>query len=323
MILPTGKGMFIWRIERIGSPAEIARQAKEAGFSHVLVKIADGTDYSEYPLVAELVKALHAVGIVVFGWQYVYLLRPSLEAETAAARCVITGCDGFVIDAEKECKSKPAEAAEYCERLTYLLPDNISIGLSSYRFPSYHPELPWDIFRGVCAYDAPQVYWERAHNPADQLHQSYTEFQKFNRLLPYIPTGAAYKTTYKLADGTLVTWKPTPDDIAKFVGALPSLGIQAYNFWEWYCAQTEVPELWPIITGIETPEPLPVIQRVKVTCTNGLNIRSTPSVATNIIGAAHYGGVWTVMGRVPCVLGEWVQIAPNAYIAGWLTVPVT
>ena len=309
-MIPTGKGMFIWRIERIGTPASIAAQAKAAGFSHVLVKIADFVDYADYPLVTELVSQLHAEGISVFGWQYVYLWDPAKEAGVAAMRCQITGCDGFVIDAEKECKNKPTEAAIYCHELLDKLPTDYPIGLSSYRFPSYHPELPWGIFRGICDFDMPQVYWEQAHNPAEQLQKSYIEFQAMYPRLPYIPTGAAYPTSL---------WEPTTADIQAFIAESDKLGLGGYNFWEWYCAQHDIPELWPIITGAQVEQPEG--DRVRVSYPYGLNIRSAPLVVTgNIIGGAYYGSVWGVLGRVKDATGRtWIQVGPTAYIAGWFT----
>jgi GH25 family lysozyme M1 (1,4-beta-N-acetylmuramidase) len=64
----------------------------------------------------------------------------------------------------------------------------------------------------------------------------------------------------------------------------------------------------------------PTLDRVRVSYTGGLNIRSAPIVATNIIGGAYYGSTWTAMGRVKDALGrEWVQVGPSAYIAGWYT----
>lgn len=303
MKIPTGKGMFVWRIERIGTPASIAAQAKAAGFSHVLVKIADGVDFDDYPQAGQLVNALHEVGIEAYGWQYVYLYSSVLEAEVGARRCIYNGCDGFVIDAERQCKDNPLDAAAYCERLAYLLPDEMSIGLSSYRFPSLHPELPWDILRGVCAYDIPQVYWEQAHNPADQLYRSYAEFKKFKRQLPYIPTGAAYPTS---------VWKPTPADIEEFIAACGELNLGGYNFWEWYCAQKEVPELWPVIID-DAPEHLIPDTMLFEALVDNQNVRTGPALSYRKIGNLAVGQVLEAQN----IAGSdaWAEIAPGQWCA--------
>jgi GH25 family lysozyme M1 (1,4-beta-N-acetylmuramidase) len=67
----------------------------------------------------------------------------------------------------------------------------------------------------------------------------------------------------------------------------------------------------------------PSLDRVRVSYAGGLNIRSAPIVATNIIGGAYYGSIWTAMNRVKDSLGrEWVQVGPSAFIAGWFTTNV-
>lgn len=68
-------------------------------------------------------------------------------------------------------------------------------------------------------------------------------------------------------------------------------------------------------------EPPPVTDRVRVSYTDGIYIRSAPNGTK--IGGAYYGSVWDVMGRVADSLGRmWVQVGPQAFIAGWYTVGV-
>ena len=323
-MIPTGKGMFIWQVPRIGTPEQIAEQAKAAGFKHICIKIANGTE--PYPPLNDnvglVVAALQNAGILVFGWQYVYLYRPIEEAIIGAKRAIDLHCDGFIIDAERECKNKPAEAALYCNELIKRLPDGYPIGLSSYRYPSLHPELPWKVFRAICDFDMPQVYWERAHNPAEQLYKSETEFSLMLPELPYIPTGAAYKTNYTI-DGVTYTWKSTPDDVAEFMATCEALDLPGFNFWEWYCAQTDLPDLWTVIADDEfmpDPDPTPAPDIVRVTSTIGLYIRNAPNGAK--LGAAYPGSIWYVMRRVTVDGKEWLQVGDNAFMAGWYTVRV-
>jgi hypothetical protein len=300
-------------VPRCGTPFELAQEAHVAGFDNVAIKIADGVDgYPyEYDNIARLVSELKAVGIEPWGWQYIYLDEPIDEAKRAAARVKETGCIGFIIDAESQCKNKPTQALEYCETLRELLP-NTPIGLASYRYPSYHPELPWNEFRSICDFDMPQVYWQGAHNPGYQLTKSYEEFRRFTRQLPYVPIGAAY---------TEFDWQATPEDVKEFIYTCGSLALPSFSFWEWYDAKFILPDLWRVIA--DSTIITPTLDRVRVSYAYGLNIRSAPIVATNIIGGAYYGSIWTAMNRVKDSLGrEWVQVGPSAYIAGWYTVRV-
>ena len=89
-----GKSWYIWQIRRCegGIASAIANQAASAGLSHVLIKIADGTNaYNiDWQTVADLVppviQALRARGILCWGWQYVYGYDPLGEADIAIQR---------------------------------------------------------------------------------------------------------------------------------------------------------------------------------------------------------------------------------------------
>lgn len=304
-MIPSGKGMYIWQIPRCGSPRDIAAQAKAAGFGHVLIKIADG----DYPFpdtndnVAELVAELKKVGIESWGWQFIYLYSPQGEAAIAAKRMKETGCVGFIIDAEGRCKNKPLQASDYCRNLRELLP-NTPIGLASYRYPSLHPELPWKIFRAICSFDMPQVYWQGAHNPGWQLAASYAEFSKMIPALPYVPTGAAYSE---------YDWVVFPADIDEFIDVANQMGFQAYNFWEWYEARIENPELWPHIADAGIIEPIIADTMQFEALVDGQNVRSGPGYAYPIIGNLIDGQVLDVSN----VKGydAWAEIAPGQWAA--------
>src|SRR4030065_446521 len=81
-------------------------------------------------------------------------------------------------------------ASSYMNHLRAALP-SLPIGLCSYRWPSYHRELPWREFREYCNFDAPQVYWVGKHDPISQLNQSYAEFQAMIPWLPFVTVGSA------------------------------------------------------------------------------------------------------------------------------------
>ncbi len=148
-----GKGFFIWKILSCehGDPEAIATLAHKAQFTHILIKIAD----TVYPynivggvdLVPPLVQALRAKDIETWGWHYVTGDNPIGEADKAIERVRGLALDGYVIDAEKEYKEpgKAGAAKRFMMRLRAALP-TVPISLWSYRFPSYHPLLPWREF---------------------------------------------------------------------------------------------------------------------------------------------------------------------------------
>ena len=73
-----GKGMYIWLISKCEDAviSDIVVRAVNGGFSHVLIKIADGSCGFNYingvDKAKELVTALQNAGVEAWGWQLRY-----------------------------------------------------------------------------------------------------------------------------------------------------------------------------------------------------------------------------------------------------------
>lgn len=248
-----GKGFYIWKVQYTegGDNDAILALIKEAGLTHVIIKVANADQTYNYDkqrridLAAPLVRFLKSEGITVWGWQYIYGDNPVGEARKAIQRVMELELDGFVVNAEKEFKQNGKEIAarRYMTELTNALP-NTTIALSSYRFPSYHPLFPWKEFLEYCDLNIPQVYWEGAHNPRVQLIKSVREFQNFEPFRPIIPTGAAYT-----AEG----WKPTAEDALIFLQTVRELDLPAVNFWSWQHCRAYLMPVWEQISDFSWP----------------------------------------------------------------------
>lgn len=251
----SGKGWFIWQVSRCegGSPAAIADRAVSAGLSHVLLKVAErtyayGVDRQGRDLVLAAASELHARGLQVWGWHYVYGDKPVAEAEIAVRRCAELGLDGYVIDAEREYKlpGRAAAAQRFMATLRGSLPGGVPVALSSYRYPSLHRQVPWAEFLEGCDLAMPQVYWEQAHNPAPQLARAVREYQDTDLVRhqrPIVPTGAAYGTG---------GWRATPDDVEKFLREAQRLSLPAANFYSWdYAAASNNGDLWDVVASFD------------------------------------------------------------------------
>ena len=250
-----GKGFFTWKIPNCehGDAKLIAEHAKNAELSHLILKIADGTmiyngnwnDPRDYT--TPVVDALRAAGIKVWGWHYIYGDNPTGEANVAIARIRQYDLDGYVIDVEKEYKEsgKKAAAKRFMTQLRTACPD-LTIALSSYRFPSLHPQIPWRDFLEQCDLNMPQVYWMKAHNPADQLSRCVGEFQTKNPSLPIVPTGAAFRE---------FGWKPEDSEVLEFINRSKELNLTGVNFWEWSDARSgNLPGVWEAIKNYKWSE---------------------------------------------------------------------
>lgn len=296
----TGKGFFVWVIDRCegGDPAAIAALAKAAGLEHVLIKIADGATFynrdrtTGYDHVPAVVAALRKQGLAVWGWQYIYGYDPLGEARVAISSVLSLELDGFIVNAEAEYKlaGRGRAAESYMATLRTGLKD-IPIGLSSYRFPSYHREFPWAQFVKAVDFVMPQVYWMGAHNPGYQLQRSFQEYQALQPDKVYIPTGAAFRES---------GWQPTFGEVLEFMEAAQSLGLGGVNFWEWGNTRKWCPECWAMIAEFDYGNPIvpppPTILFQAQVATKTLYVRSGPGTQYKISGQLAMGDVVDVYG---------------------------
>ena len=118
MIDIKGKGYFLWQV-RLTDKGDVVRQAqlaKDAGLSHVIIKIANGVvGYNNPPFFGDYAKKLahelRLVDIEPWGYHYYYgTYFPEREARKALQRVKEVDVDVLIIDAEVEAK-KSGEAA--------------------------------------------------------------------------------------------------------------------------------------------------------------------------------------------------------------------
>jgi hypothetical protein len=297
----SGKGFYIHQIPMCdgGNIITIAQQAAAAGLSHVLVKICDGAgNYNVTPagvdLAEDLVFELHRRNVQVWGWGYIYGKQPADEARTAVKRINATGVDGFVINAEKEFKalgmSRVADTYLGELRKGYAGP----LALSSYRYPSYHPQFPWKNFLNRVDLNMPQVYWEQAHNPDYQLARCVREFEAMDYVRPIFPTGSTYKNN---------GWVPTLEDVKEFIDTANELGLAGFNFWDWQHCRRDHPDLWELIAGGK-PEPAGVIATYKLTYSPFRYKRSGPGTSYAWTGKVLKNEIFGIIRR----MGDWGQM---------------
>jgi len=301
-----GKGYFIWKIRSCenGNSTAIADLAQQAQLSHVLIKIAD-TVYSYnvddgIDRVPSLVQALRARGIQVYGWHYVKGENPTAEANKAIERVRQLNLDGYVIDAEAEYKEpgKAEAARRFMDLVRNALP-NTPIALSSYRYPSYHPQLPWREFLEKCDLKMPQVYWMQAHNAGDQLRRCVREFQAMAPFRPIVPTGAAFKE---------YGWKPAAGEVKDFLQTAQSLNLTAANFYSWDSSRAPVqglPEIWEAIRDYSWGTPTTPTD-ITTLLVNALNTRNADKVV-NLYNptAVHITATRTIQGHA--AIRGWYQ----------------
>src|SRR5204862_7653953 len=140
----------------------------------------------------QLVADLHARGLRVCAWQFVYGADPLAEAAAATAN-VAAGADCLIIDAEKAYEGRYAAAQRYVQTLRAAVGPAYPLGLTSFPYVDYHPSFPYSVFLapGAAQANLPQVYWRDIGGSVDAV-SAKTVAQNRVYGAPIAPLGQAY-----------------------------------------------------------------------------------------------------------------------------------
>jgi hypothetical protein len=213
--------MWIWYVSRSegGSVPRIAARARRAGIGTLYVKAGDaGSSWSQFN--RSLVGALHARGLDVCAWQFVYGDSPLAEARVGAA-AVRRGADCLVIDAEGHYEGKYAAADRYIRALRGRIGRAFPLSLASFPYVDYHPSFPYSVFFGPegATFNQPQMYWKAI---GTSVRGVYEHTYLFNRLwdVPIYPLGQTYM-------------RPARRELLRFRRFAKSYGGLEPSWWDW------------------------------------------------------------------------------------------
>ncbi len=217
-----GQGMWIWYLSQSdgGNLATIVAQAHAAGVSTLFIKSSDGSTNYWSQFSAQMVAELHANGLRVCAWQYVYGTNPVGEAELGA-QAVANGADCLVIDAEAEYEGKYGAAQTYLQTLRSKIGESYPLGLASFPYVSYHESFPYSVFLGPggAQFNAPQMYWKDIGNSVDTVYaNTYIANRVYGR--PIFPLGQTYS-------------HPSSTELVRFREEAPLYGASGISFWDW------------------------------------------------------------------------------------------
>jgi hypothetical protein len=213
--------MWIWYVSKAsgGRVSAIIATARRYHIGTLMIKSGDGSQrWSQFS--PKLVGALHAAGLQVCAWQYVYGNHPIAEAKVGAA-AVQAGADCLLIDAESDYEGKYVQAQQYIRELLHLVGPSFPVGLASFPYVDYHPSLPYSVFLGPngAQYNVPQMYWPDIQTSVDDVYSHTYEFNSPYRR-PIAPLGE-------------VAGNPPPGQIVRFRQMSRAYGAPGVSWWDW------------------------------------------------------------------------------------------
>ena len=248
-----GQGMWIWYVSRSGGSARaIAKRAHAYGIDTVFIKSSDGSsEWSQFT--PRLVRALHARGLNVCAWQFVYGFHPRAEA-ALGADAAHEGADCLAIDAESQYEGHYRAASIYMKRLRARAGRRFPIALASFPYVDYHPGLPYSVFLGPggAQKNAPQVYWHAiGTSPGQALLHTFVFNRVYHR--PLVPLGQTYGN-------------PPLRQVRAFRRLAFSYGFRGLSWWSW---QETQPAEWRILAstihravrGFDRPSAFPQLHK--------------------------------------------------------------
>jgi Putative peptidoglycan binding domain len=214
-------GMWIWYVSRSsgGAVDRIAAKAAQHHVGMVVIKAANGRDpwlqFSPF-----LVSELHARGLKVCAYQFVYGRYPRTEA-LRGAQAARAGADCLMIDAEGHYEGRYWAAQTYMNRLRALVGPDYELGLTSFPYVTFHPSFPYSVFLGPggAQENLPQMYWKTIGVSTDRIFQvTYTFNGVYRR--PIYPLGQTYA-------------HPSGPQILRFRKLAQIYGARGVSWWVW------------------------------------------------------------------------------------------
>ncbi|MDX6616914.1 MAG: hypothetical protein QOD60_2005 [Solirubrobacterales bacterium] len=217
-----GNGMWIWYVSRSsgGNVDAIAARAKLSGIKTVFIKSGDASHvWTQFN--PALVAALHARGLRVCAWQFIYGTAPLAEADVGAAS-VAAGADCLVLDVEGQYEGKYSSADRFMTSLRSKIGNAYPVGLASFPYVDYHPGLPYSVFLNPgngAQVNLPQMYWKAI---GTSITTVFSHTFQMNGVYgrPIAPLGQTYMA-------------PKPKQLRKFRGWSARYGGVGVSWWSW------------------------------------------------------------------------------------------
>jgi len=225
---PTGKGVYIRKLKKLGTPEQLVKQALDVGLSFVVIgsvwqhnwgvpfrtrRFNSRQDLERYS------KAFQDAGIEVWVWGYP---QPGLEeqfVEAITADALWANAVGILIDPEKPFRKKRHRAGVLIAHIRPKLQDlGLAFGVTSYGSAFYFKDFPYKEFAAIeGTYGSPQVYDNKNNLPTTHTMRSFNSYMD-----------AGYSCIVMSSPG----YRKTSSQLKRLLSFHPA-GVKGVIFWDW------------------------------------------------------------------------------------------
>jgi hypothetical protein len=239
LIKSLGTGIYVWHMEQVGSPRQLARLAESTGIASVYLKATDGSrTFCDVERLHQTARELGKRGIKTLLWGYTRATDPDQEAELIIE---LLHSDrhlgGYMFDVEDPaCATQGAQ-----QRLVQLLAtvrkhrdrcpecQDKLLGCCVPAAIHRHPAIPYTLLLRIADFYSPMMYAQDMKLSVSRcIARTFQEFSALERetglRTPMVPLGQSYAG----AGG------PRPGDIAVF--ARRTRGYFSIAFWDFESA---------------------------------------------------------------------------------------
>lgn len=171
--MPRGKGVFIRKLSRLGTPDEVAELVASMDIDYVIIHVIwqhSRTDTRTFNLedLPDYAAAFRRRGVRIWLWGYPDAGAIDLFVDTMAGAGRLVDADGFIVDAEGGVYWATPEQAKQLTSGLRKASGGRPVGLSTYPWPPFHPPVPYSTYAEEADFGAPMMYdWDLKHDPSD------------------------------------------------------------------------------------------------------------------------------------------------------------
>lgn len=177
-------GAWVWVEDNLDS--EWTQKLLSQGCKRIYLKVWDDLGTKVWDQ-AKLIPQLKKMGFEVWGWGYHFTENKVRDAKVTAGLLKPLGLDGYVVDVEAEVETTNAVRRDQLKTLLIELQKVFpgTLGNTTFGWPQYHQNIPWDLLELHTDFHFPQIYTEKWSFRKTDLEEAKEAIRYFRENLDF------------------------------------------------------------------------------------------------------------------------------------------